>query len=134
MNDTDENTDDEYDAKLSNDLEQLKLKVKADILSNIDSQLDLILDNLIDKSMEDFECDESKTCFFVSTTHDYPCNKCSKNSDTQTITSLRKILRENRKEILQQLGKDDEEEQPILHRHKCVKELDNQIKGNYYSY
>lgn len=140
MNNTNENTTDEYDVKRYNrekvSLEELKLKVKADILTDIDSHLDLILDKLINKTIEDFESDESKICLFVSTTHDYPCNKCSKNCDTQTITSLPKILRENRKEILQQLGKDDEEEeQPILQRrHKCVKELDNQINDNYYSY
>ena len=41
---------------------------------------------------------------FVSTTHDYPCSKCSNNSSKDSITSMSKILSEKKNFILGEVG------------------------------
>lgn len=78
--------------------EQLKLvefkqHIKADILSKIDTGVELLIEEMVDKVMNQFENDETKKCLFVSTTHDYPCGKCSNHLDAEEIISLPLIMR-----------------------------------------
>jgi len=83
---------------------ELKDKVKNGIFNELVACIDNTLDKLVDKIIDDFDDDDTKNVMFVSTTHDYPCSKCSNNSSKDSITSMSKILSEKKNFILGEVG------------------------------
>ena len=104
---TDDEIDDEEEAQFKREqlaIVDLKDKIKNEILNDLVSCIDITLDKLVDKIIDDFDDDETKKIMFVSTTHDYPCSKCSTGSMYEDIMSMSKILNENKPFILSEVG------------------------------
>ena len=99
--------DDEEEAQFKREqtlIIELKDKVKNEILNHLIHVVDVSLDRLVDKIIDDHDDDDTKNIMFVSTTHDYPCSKCSNNRSFEDITSMSKILNENKHLILGDVG------------------------------
>tara|TARA_R110000796_G_scaffold252097_1_gene385132 strand:+ start:640 stop:1023 length:384 start_codon:yes stop_codon:yes gene_type:complete len=80
----------------------LKHKVKYDVLREIIGCVENHIDKMVIKIIEDFKNDDSKKSICVSTTHDYPCGKCSTVCEND-IVSMRKILRNSQDAILSEV-------------------------------
>ena len=104
---SDSELDDEEEAhfkSLQRGIIDLKHKVKYDVLREIIGCVENQLDKMVTKIIEDFKNDDSKKCLSVSTTHDYPCGKCSTVCEND-IVSMRKILRNSQDAILSEVVK-----------------------------